>query len=196
MNKDKKFPAEPLTFDEVGRLLRATSRRAPTGVRNRAIISLLYFSGLRISEALALKPADVDLSTGKVDVLRGKGSKRRTVALHAMAHDAINLWLDVRKEYANGHHNLFCTLKGDPVSANYVREMLPRMAKRAGITKRVHPHGLRHSHAYMLAMKKLPIHAIQGQLGHANAAITSLYINHLAPTERMEMINSVEWGTK
>jgi len=193
MNKGRKFPAEVLTCDEVHQLMRATSRRAPTGVRNKAIIALTYFSGLRVSEMLALKPKDIDLEAGKVDVLRGKGSKRRIVALHASSHDAISRWLDVRKEFANGHHNLFCTLKGDPVSPNYVRQMMPRMAKRAGITKRTNPHSLRHSHAYALAMKKVPIHAIQGQLGHANAGTTSIYLNHLAPAERLEMINAVEY---
>lgn len=80
-NKGRKYPAEILTPDEVLGLLRAASNRTPTGIRNRALIAILYHGGLRLGEALALRPKDIDLDRGTVTVLHGKGDRRRTVGL-------------------------------------------------------------------------------------------------------------------
>src|SRR6059058_6409486 len=80
-NAGRRFPAEILTPDEVRALVKACSGRAPTGVRNRALLVLLYRGGLRVSEALGLHPKDVDRAAGTVTVLRGKGGKRRTIGL-------------------------------------------------------------------------------------------------------------------
>ncbi len=75
----------------------------------------------------------------------------------------------------------------------YVRALLPRLARKAGIEKRVHAHGLRHTHAFELANERTPLHVIQQQLGHSNVAVTSRYINHLAPTAVIETIKAREW---
>ncbi len=72
-NKGRRFPPEILTPDEVHRLIRAASNRAPTGIRNRALIVVMYRAGLRVSEALGLYPKDVDRSRGTIRVLQGKG---------------------------------------------------------------------------------------------------------------------------
>ena len=88
-NKGKRFPAEVLTLDEIDRLVAAASRRSSTGIRARALILVLHRGGLRISEALALFAKDVDLDSGAVRVLRGKGAKPRTVALDAGACAAV-----------------------------------------------------------------------------------------------------------
>ena len=71
--------------------------------------------------------------------------------------------------------------------------MLQRLAKRAGIEKRVHPHGLRHSFAYQRVMEGVPIVAIQGDLGHSSSAVTDKYLNHLAPKERIERGRQDRW---
>src|SRR5260370_13497547 len=81
------FPADPLTPGEVQRLLNACSLRAPTGVRDRALIFLLYRSGLRVSEALALKPSGIDFAKHSVRVLHGKGDKATTRGFHPSADD-------------------------------------------------------------------------------------------------------------
>src|SRR5208283_631968 len=80
-NKGKKYPPEPLTVEEVRALLASCSRRAPTGVRNRALVTILWRAGLRIAEALALRPADVDLAAGTLRILHGKGDKSRLAGL-------------------------------------------------------------------------------------------------------------------
>ena len=92
------FPPEPLTPAEVRALLDQCSRRAPTGIRNRALIMLLYRSGLRISEALALQPASVDLVRHTARVLHGKGNKATVRGFHPSADDALARWLDRRAD--------------------------------------------------------------------------------------------------
>ena len=90
------LPAEIYTREETQSVLTACSRRGAAGVRNRALIGLLYRCGLRIGEAVALKPADIDHATGTVRVLRGKGSKARTVGIDAGALALIDQWLAKR----------------------------------------------------------------------------------------------------
>ena len=99
-----------------------------------------------------------------------------------------------------GRHPVFCTITrangskpGQPLEQAYIRTLLPRLAKKAGIEKRVHAHGLRHSHAVELATEGLPVHLIQQQLGHANVAVTSRYINHLAPTAVIDAMKARRW---
>lgn len=82
-------------------------------------------------------------------------------------------WLDCRQGLGiNGRRRLFCTLEGRPLKPSYVRTLLPRLAGRVGIEKRVHPHGLRHAHAAELTAEGLPVNLIQAQLGHASLATT------------------------
>ena len=183
-NKGRRFPPEVLTSAEVCRLLDACSRRAPTGIRNRALIATLYRSGLRIGEALALRPKDVELHAGTIRVLRGKGNRDRTVGLDQGAAALLDLWLARRTSLGiTGHSPVFCTLRGQSLSPNYVRDALKRLALRAGVEKRVHPHGLRHTCAAELAAEGVPMNAIQAQLGHANLSTTSRYLAHIAPAE-------------
>lgn len=129
VNKGQKLPPEPLTQAEVGRLLNACSTRAPTGIRNRALIILLWRGQLRISEALALKPKDMDVDTGTVRVLHGKGDRARTVGLDPMAMAVLQQWLDVRAARGTPRRApVICTLAGEPVKDAYVRALLPRLA--------------------------------------------------------------------
>ena len=112
-NKGRKLPPEPLTPDEVKALIRACSKRAATGIRNRALIVVLYRAGLRISEALALFPKDLDAQASTIRVLHGKGDHDRVVGLDAGAWAILQLWLDRRAAAGiNGHAPVFCTLKG------------------------------------------------------------------------------------
>ena len=135
-------------------LIQACSKRAATGIRNRALIVTLYRAGLRISEALSLLPKDLDADAGTIRVLHGKGDKARVVGLDAGAWAILQLWLDRRAALGiNGHARVFCTLKGRPMKSAYVRTLLPRLARKAGIDRRVHPHGLRHTHALSLPVK-------------------------------------------
>jgi site-specific recombinase XerD len=190
----RRFPAEILSAEEVRQLVGAASAKAPSGIRNRALIALLYRSGLRLGEALALYPKDVDEDKGTVTVLHGKGDRRRTVGVDAGALALVKLWLTARdRRGISRRRPLFCTLAGEPLDDSYVRRLLPRLAARAGIDKRVHAHGLRHTHAAELASEGLPMNLVQAQLGHNSLATTDRYLRHIAPTALVEAMRRRTW---
>lgn len=193
-NKGKTYPPEVLTADEVRSLIEACSNRAPTGIRNRALIAVLYRGGLRAGEMLALRPKDVDAAAGTLAILYGKGDRRRVVGLDPGAMAILSRWLDTRHDLGiNGHAPVFCTLRGKLMKASYVRTLLPRLAQKADIEKRVHPHGLRHTHAYELMMEGVPVPIIQQQLGHTSLATTDRYVNHLAPVDVIAHMQERSW---
>ncbi len=193
-NAGQRLPPEILTAEEVRTLIRACSSRAPTGARNRALLVVLYRGGLRISEALALRPKDLDAGAGSVTVLHGKGDKRRTIGLDAGAFALLERWLTIRASLGiTGRQGVFCTLDGSPLDSSYVRHLLPRLAARAGIDKRVHAHGLRHTHAAELATERTPANVIQAQLGHESLATTDRYLRHIAPQDLIDRIRAREW---
>src|SRR3954453_7720763 len=110
-NKGRKYPAEPLTPEEVERLLEAIKGRGPIAARNRALVALLWRSGLRISEALALRPSDVDEAKGTLLVREGKGRKPRIPVIDAKALGHLRAWLEVRRRIGlNGLQPLFCSV--------------------------------------------------------------------------------------
>lgn len=181
--KGRKFAAEVLTAIEVHSLLSKCSKRAPTGIRNKALIVMMYRAGLRVSEALALRVKDIDFNTGAVRVLRGKGNKARTCGVDQIALGVIDLWVKKRGELGiKGTSPLFCTLDGQPVQTAYVRNLLKRIARKAGIEKRCNPHSLRHSFASELRSEGTDIGIIARALGHSSIATTSRYLEHIAPT--------------
>lgn len=194
-NKGRSFPAEVLTPDEVNALIKACSNRAPTGIRNRALIAALYRCGLRLGEALALRPKDLDLNNGAITVLHGKGDRRRTVGIDPAAVAFLSRWVDRRKTLQPRRAApLFCTLQGGPIHPSYVRTLLPRLATKTGIDKRVHPHGLRHTMAFEMMMEGIPVPIIQRQLGHANLGTTQRYLDHIAPKDVVEAMQQREWA--
>ena len=194
-NKGRKLPAEVLTRAEVDALMRACSKRAPTGIRNRALIALLYRGQLRISEALALKSKDLDREAGTVRVLHGKGDKSRTIGLDDGAWAILELWLQCRQRLElSGRHPLFCSLKGRPLLSRYCRSVLARLGKKAGIEKRVHPHGLRHTGAAELREEGVDIGIISRQLGHSSIATTARYLDHLSPQQVIDAMRRRVWS--
>jgi site-specific recombinase XerD len=184
-NKGRRFPPEIVTAGEALQLIRAPSNRAPTGIRNRALLVVMYRGGLRIGEALALKPADVDCRAGTVRVMHGKGDRSRVVGLDPGAMAVLEPWMERRAQLGIRTRALFCTLDGSPLDPSYVRKLLARLAGKAGIEKRVNPHALRHSHAAELAAEGVPVNVIQGQLGHANLAVTDRYLRHVLPVDQV-----------
>lgn len=189
-----KRPAEVLTKDEVRQLLAQCSRRAPTGIRDRALITMMYRAGLRVGEALDLRPVDVDSDRGTVRVLHAKGDMDRTVGIDDGALAVLALWLAERKRLGiNGRSRLFCTLQGGPLTTSQARQMVRRRAAKAGIEKRVHPHGLRHTHAAELADEGTPVNVIQDQLGHKSLLTTSTYLKHVAPAQVIALGRSRKW---
>ena len=201
----RKKPIEILTEAEVWSLIRSCSRRSPSGVRDRCLIALCAFAGLRTSEALQLLPSQVkedqDGGVQIVDLL-GKGDVRRSVYVLPGREEPILTWLKVRKtldlprrrsiEGRSSPPPLICSIskgsKGNSLHPRNVRAMIQRRALRAAICKRVHMHGLRHFHAYQLAQNGVRMHIVQRQLGHARLDTTATYIAHLTAKEIGEEI--------
>lgn len=190
-NAGKRYPPEVMTPGEVGAIIGACSARSVTGIRNRALLTLLYRSGLRISEALALKPSDVNLDAHAIRVLHGKGDKATTRGFHPSATDALARWADTRRRAGMRGGPLFCTLDGRPMHAQYVRALLGRLAAAAGIDKRVHPHGLRHTFAVELERAGTPVTVISKLLGHSSVAVTSRYLDHLTNHQAVTALETV-----
>ena len=116
------------------------------------------------------------------------------MGLDPEAMSVVLRWMDRRKDLGlTGRSPVFCTLEGKPLKPSYVRTALSRLADGAGIEKRVHPHGLRHTMAYELMMEGIPVPIIQRQLGHASLATTDQYLQNIAPKDVVEAMQSREW---
>jgi integrase/recombinase XerD len=179
-NAGRKYTAESLTPAEVGAIIGQCSRRAPTGIRNRALLTLLCCSGLRVSEVLAPRPSDVNMGKHSIRLLGTMSGQVQTRGFHPSADDALARWIDTRQALGiGGHCTLFCTLAGTPLSDDYVRGLLRRLGAKGGISKRVHPHGLRHTFAVELEQAGTPVTTISKLLGHASVAVTARYLDHL-----------------
>jgi integrase/recombinase XerD len=197
-HRGRMFRPQPLTRAEVDALLAAASRRSSAGIRIRALIAVMNGAGLRLAETLALMPADVNPADGTVRVALGKGSKTRTVGITGRSLELLEAWLTHRKTLGlNGRHPVFATYSrnsfGTAMSPQQVRAALTRLATRAGIDKRVHPHGLRHSLAYEMARRGIPLQVIQAQLGHASLDGTSHYIGRLMPKDVVDVMRDLDW---
>lgn len=188
-------PVEVPTPAEVQALIKACSNRAPTGIRNRALIVVMWRCGLRVGEALALEPRDVDLDGGTVRVRHGKGDRPRTVGLDATASALLARWIDRRRALAqNGRLKLFCTLDGRELAQSYVRHLLRRLAAKAGVERRMHPHALRHAYAAELAREGTPMNVLRDALGHSSLAVTDRYLRDVAPVHVIQTMHAREWS--
>jgi site-specific recombinase XerD len=185
---------ELLTADEARALIRSASNRAPTGVRNRALIVMMYRVGLRPGEALGLVPDDLDLERGTVVVPARKGGSRRVTGVDAGSTEVIRRWLQRRErlEVPDGAP-LFCTLAGEQLKAAYVRELLPRLARKAGIEKRVHPLGLRYACAAEMSAEGFPTALIETHLGVAVSGSARRYLRQYAEDEVVAAVRGREW---
>jgi len=189
-----KRPAETLTPSEVNLLISKLSRRYPSGLRGRALIAVLYRTGLRLAEVLALRPKDLS-DDGVIRVLHGKGDKARTVSMDEQAFAVLDHWLAARRKLGiNGSAPVFCTLRGKPIHQSQIREFFARLGRKAGLDRRIHAHGLRHTFAAELAKENTPINVISKALGHSSSATTARYIDHIAPTDVIDTMKNREWA--
>jgi site-specific recombinase XerD len=161
------------------------------GHRLRALIVLLWRTGLRISEALALQESDLDSSRGAVLVRRGKGGKRREVGMDRWAWEQLDPWLEIRRGLPSGA--VLCVIHGPTVGrrweASAARKQLHHAAIAAGVRRRFAPHQLRHAHAVEMAHEGVPLVVIQRQLGHANLGITSVYVQGIDSSEIISTVH-------
>lgn len=178
-----------LSRQEVRRLLEVDEGEAPTALRNRAMIELLYAAGLRVSELVSLKVQDVNLEAGFVRVF-GKGAKERVVPIGAHARHCIEAYLSDGRPRMLKHQAsafLFVARAGRPITRQGFWKMLRRRASSAGIGKHLSPHSLRHSFASHLLEGGADLRAVQVMLGHVDIATTQIY-THVA-RERLKQVH-------
>lgn len=176
-----------LDTDEMRRLLDAVKTDNPVGLRDRALLELLFSSGLRVSELVGLDRDHINLSRREFTV-RGKGQKDRPVFISPEAADHLDKYLHSRTD---NYKPLFIHYSGSKaelddgaytrLTARSVQRLVARYAKLAGITKRVTPHTLRHSFATDLLINGADLRSVQGLLGHANIATTQIYTHLTDP---------------
>lgn len=176
-----------LDKDELERLLEQPNTQEIAGLRDRAILELLYSSGLRVSELVSLDTAHINLKRREFTV-RGKGQKDRPVFISQQAADWVQLYIDTREDALPA---LFISYGGKAATnttGNYrrltprsIQRMVARYALLAGITKHVSPHSLRHSFATDLLMNGADIRSVQAMLGHSNIATTQIYTHVTDP---------------
>lgn len=168
-----------LTVDEIDAMTSCIDMDKPEGNRNRAIIEMLYGSGLRVSELTGLRISRLNREEQYVTVT-GKGSKQRLVPVSPEAIRRINLWLNdraalnIRRDAAD---ILFLNRRGAPLTRVMVFYIVRDLARNAGITKNVSPHTLRHSFATHLLEGGANLRAIQEMLGHESIATTEIYVH-------------------
>ena len=166
-----------LSRDEVDRLLAAPTARKPAGSRDKAMLELLYATGLRVSELIGLSVNDIHLET-RMLLARGKGSKERIVPVGAPAASAVRSYLaGARQRLLKGRssRDLFVTSRGARMTRQGFWKLLGRYARRAGIARRISPHKLRHSFATHLLAGGADLRAVQAMLGHADISTTQIY---------------------
>jgi integrase/recombinase XerC len=171
-----------LDVDQTARLLDWDSND-PLAIRDRAIMELLYSSGLRLSELLNLEVSDLDLKDGTVRVT-GKGRKTRVVPVGRHARSALQQWLPLRATFASQASALFLSRRGERMAPRTVQQRLQQWGNKRGLPMRLHPHMLRHSCASHVLESSSDLRAVQELLGHADIATTQIYTHldfqHLA----------------
>jgi len=173
---DKRLPSF-LTIEEVKQLLEAPDLSTPQGQRDRALMELLYASGLRVSELVNLNLEQVNLDSREIRVW-GKGSKERMVLMGKPAADALRTYLSQGRPELIGNKRtsaLFLNRSGGRVTQRRVQRILEKYASLAGIDKRIHPHMLRHTFATHLLDGGADLRVVQELLGHANLSSTQIY---------------------
>lgn len=173
----RKLP-EVLSVEEIDQLFAAIDHSTPAGQRNRAILEVMYSSGLRVSEVISLKISNLFLEVGFIRVF-GKGSKERLIPVGNEATKYIHIY----KEQIRCHiiaqkgfqDTLFLNNKGKALSRVMIFYIIKEAAKKAGISKNIHPHTLRHSFATHLIEGGADLRAIQEMLGHESITTTEIY---------------------
>jgi len=179
-----------LTEEELERFLKVPNTMSAEGVRDRAVLEMLYATGLRVSELANLQIGDVDLEQGLLRC-RGKGSKERLVPIGKSALHWVEAYLRGKQRAAASVKGkkqiLFLTDRGDPVTRSWIWTLVSECAKRAGLTN-VSPHTFRHTFATHLLEHGADTRSVQTLLGHADLATTQIY-THVSNTRLRQSYN-------
>jgi len=186
--KSDRLLPEIITFDEVERLLEI-NERTPLALRNKAMLELLYATGLRVTELVSLQVSDLHLMMGFVRCL-GKGNKERIIPVGDIAKSALEEYLQyAREELIKKNKNessLFVNHHGRPLSRQGFWKIIKAVARDAGLTKEITPHMLRHSFATHLLENGADLRAVQEMLGHSDISTTQIY-THITKTRLKDM---------
>ncbi len=178
-----------ISLDEVEALLACPDPKTLHGIRDKAMLEVLYATGLRVSELVSLKESDVDLQVGFLRSL-GKGAKERVVPLGAVAQEAVQDYLDVARRvllHGNTAHELFITRLGRKMTRQGFWKILKAYGLKANIKTSVSPHTLRHAFATHLLERGADLRVVQEMLGHADISTTQIYTHILE--DRMRSVH-------
>ena len=163
-----------LSTDEIDRIIAAASAPTTKGLRDCAMLEVLYSCGLRVSELTSLRMSDLFFGEGYIRVI-GKGDKQRLVPVSAVARDRIQRYLEQREAARSGEEAVFLNNRGTQLTRVMVFTIIRRAAERAGIEKRISPHTFRHSFATHLLEGGASIRQVQEMLGHESILTTEIY---------------------
>lgn len=182
--KDKVLP-DVISVEEIEKLINIIPEKGFKGKRDRALIELLYSSGLRVSEIINLKINEIDLKNGYLKCF-GKGSKERIVPFGSFAKDLLIEYIEERDKNNINSDLLFVTKKGKKIVRQEINNILNRYAKKSKLKKKIHPHMLRHSFATHLLERGADLRSVQELLGHVDISTTQIY-THLTKEHLREV---------
>lgn len=176
MKREKRLP-RAIAYEDVDRLLTAVAQDSPLGIRDRAILELIYSSGLRLSEAVGLDLRDYDAAHSTVRVM-GKGSKERIAPVGQAATQAIALYMSQSRPMLASRSSseaLFISQRGGRLTGRQVQRLMEKYSMKSGLKGKPSPHALRHSFATHLLDSGADLRAVQELLGHADISSTQIY---------------------
>jgi len=196
----KKLP-EVLEPEEVERLLAVPDKRYISGIRNKAVLSLMVNMGLRVSEVCNLKPGDINLTKRKLRIVQGKGGVDRDLMIGLYTTELLRAWKELKPkntEYffttiRNRKEGIFATKKGKKLSARNISLTLKGYVKRARIDKNVSPHTLRHTFATNFIRQNGNVMNLMRILGHADISTTQIYVTLANKDVENAMENFIEF---
>lgn len=181
---------DTLSTEEIDRIINSIDASTTKGLRDRAILELLYSCGLRVSELCDLKLGDLCFGEGYIRVI-GKGNKQRLVPVSGIARERISLYKEQRGKGEKGDDTLFLNNRGTRLTRVMIFTIIKQAAQRAGIDKKISPHTFRHSFATHLLAGGANIRQVQELLGHENILTTEIYTHlddsHLRQTMEQHM---------
>ena len=187
---------DTLSTEEIDRLIGSIDDSTAKGLRDRAILEVLYSCGLRVSELCDLKLGDLFFTEGYIRVI-GKGDKQRLVPVSSIARSRIQLYMDVRQKDKQKEEILFLNNRGKKLTRVMIFTIIKQAAQRAGIDKKISPHTFRHSFATHLLEGGANIRQVQELLGHENILTTEIY-THLDDSHLRQTLEEIisEFGLK
>ncbi len=192
MARRKKLPVV-LETEEVEKLLSIPNKRYITGIRNRAILTIMVNMGLRVSEVTNLRPGDINLTKNKLRIVQGKGGVDRDLTIGVYASEILSDWKEAKPKnteyffttlkdrkckitFKNGIQRDITSKPGAKLSVRNIQFMVKRYAERAGINKNVTPHTLRHSFATNFIRQNGNVMNLKKILGHSDISTTQIYV--------------------